>query len=100
MNRLWVRFALVITLILLAVSLLPLVFGPALMPGLLSFSPDPRFEALQEALPPELQAESPASYSGSGHLPRHARPVCRGPGRRAGWGDPQPDVAIAAARPD
>lgn len=57
MNRLWVRFALTIILILLSVTLLPLLVGPAMTQQVLGVAPDPELTALQEALPPELQAE-------------------------------------------
>jgi signal transduction histidine kinase len=56
-NRLWVRFALVISAILLAVIFLPLLVGPMLMPGVLGSESDPALAELQRALPPELQAE-------------------------------------------
>ncbi len=57
MNKLWVRFALIIIAILIGVTILPLLLGPSLMPRLMGFSPDPELVALQQALPPELQAE-------------------------------------------
>lgn len=57
MNRLWVRFALIIIAILLSVTILPLLLGPMMMPRLLGLSPDPDLTALQQALPPELRAE-------------------------------------------
>ncbi len=57
MNRLWVRFALVIIGVLLAVIIIPLLVGPALMPHLTGMTADPALTELQQALPPELRAE-------------------------------------------
>lgn len=57
MNRLWVHFALIISAILIGVTILPLLIGPSLMPRLIGLAPNPELAALQQALPPELQAE-------------------------------------------
>ncbi len=56
MNRLWIRFALVIIGILLAVIILPVVLGPLWTLGDMS-QPDPTMETIIAALPPDLQAQ-------------------------------------------
>jgi len=55
-NRLWIRFALVIIGILLAVIILPVVLGPLWMLGDMA-QPDPTMEAILAALPPDVQAQ-------------------------------------------
>lgn len=58
MNRLWVRFALVITAVLVLVISLPLLYGVAVELG---WAPEPRmsqeFAELEEMVPPDLLAQ-------------------------------------------
>ncbi len=58
MNRLWIRFALVIVGILLAIIILPTVFGPILMLRAAVPPPtDATMDMIIQALPPEIQGE-------------------------------------------
>lgn len=56
MNRLWVRFALVISGIILAVLIVPVVLGPVVIALFDVPTSDPDLDAIVAALPPDLQA--------------------------------------------
>jgi signal transduction histidine kinase len=56
-NRLWVRFALVVAGILMVVVLTPFLYGTAVEFGLVSPAGTGQMQDIRQALPPELQAQ-------------------------------------------